>query len=146
MPGDNFDNYFRELAQRFCALALRKTDGVPERELERAEARLRIAIPTSLRAYYSCAGRFVPFSSAHHRLRPPDELAIEDGYLVYMDENQEVVSWGIGCTGLDESDPIVWQRNNTPPVEWFSENKTFTTLMLDMFIWYDAIGVWDDAR
>jgi hypothetical protein len=36
-------------------------------------------------------------------------------YLVFMEENQEVVSWGIPVTSLHETDSVVWQRNNLPP-------------------------------
>jgi len=143
MAAEDFRVLFRELAERFLSHQLTEADGFPEHELVTAEARLHLRIPPALRGYYSCAGRFSPFSSIHNLLRQPDAIAVEDCYLVYMDENQNVVTWGIQMADLAQPNPVVWQRNNTPPTEWFSEEKPFTDLMLSMFLWYAETGIWN---
>ena len=42
-------------------------------------------------------------------------------------------------------DPVAWQRNNTPPVAWYSEEKSFTALLIDMFEWSEQSGVWHEV-
>jgi hypothetical protein len=143
MSSADFRAYFQDLASRFLSHTLRADDGFGDRELDAAEARLGIELPESLRAYYLFVGRFAPFSSFHNLLRQPHQLAVEQGYLVYMDENQNVVSWGIASQDLREPDPVVHQRNNTPPAEWFSEDKAFTAFTLSMFEWYESSGIWN---
>ena len=34
-------------------------------------------------------------------------------HLIFREENQRVVSWGIPRDALRDEDPVVWQRNNT---------------------------------
>ena len=58
-----------------------------------------------------------------------------------MDENQDVVSWGVRRDEMDRPNPPTWQRNNTPPTEWFAEEKSFTELLESMFDWYAEMGL-----
>ena len=84
--------------QKYVALAkkyvgpLAKRDSIPERVLRQAEARLGVRIPEALRVYYRVAGRAADLNQVHNRLRSPEEIVLEDDHLVFMDENQEVVS------------------------------------------------------
>ena len=56
-------------------------------------------------------------------------------------ENQSVVCWGFRTTDCDEDDPTVWQRNNTPPHAWYSEDKPFTRFLTSIFDWYRDMGM-----
>lgn len=56
--------------------------------------------------------------------------------------NQGVVSWGIRLEDIAQDNPIVWQRNNTPPVEWYAEDETWPELLTRMFEWYYEEGLW----
>jgi hypothetical protein len=58
-----------------------------------------------------------------------------------MEENQSVVSWGIPLVNLHAPNPIIWQRNNTPPIEWFSEEKDVLGLLVSMWDWYLEMGL-----
>ena len=59
-----------------------------------------------------------------------------------MDENQSVVSWGFRTTDCAvRTIQSVWQRNNTPPHEWHSEDKPFTRFLASMFDWYIEMGM-----
>ncbi|MBN2293656.1 MAG: hypothetical protein JXM70_14600 [Pirellulales bacterium] len=51
---------------------------------------------------------------------------------------------GVPLSGIAEADPIVWQRNNTPSVEWYSEEKSFSFFMASMFDWYKSENFWDN--
>lgn len=115
-------------------------DGLPEKDVKKAESRLGIKLPTAVRTFYLSVGRVADLCSIHNYILPPKDLEFEDGYLIFMDENQSVVSWGIKKKDLKKADPEVWQRNNSSD-EWYSEKKTFTELLTSMFDWYKQLGV-----
>lgn len=121
---------FLELAEAHLQEPLGAADGWPEAALAEAEARLGRGLPAALRAYYATMGRSP--AVAYNELVPPGELEPADGYLVFMHENQGVVSWGIRIEDLDADDPEVFQRNNTPPAAWYSEEKTFLAFIESM--------------
>ena len=130
-----------EMAPRYLGRVLTAEDGLPSSAVDEAQRRLGVRIPASLAYYYRRAGRCAALNALHHRLYAPSELVVEDGYLLFMDENQSVVCWGFRTTDCDEDDPIVWQRNNTPPHAWYSEDKPFTRFLTSMFDWYLDMGM-----
>lgn len=117
------------------------SDGLPETDVRNAESRLGITLPAALRTFYLCTGAVSELCTIHNTILPPEELAFEEGYLMVMDENQSVVSWGIKQQDLETPDPEVWQRNNSYD-EWYSEEKSFLELLTSMFDWYKQLGVW----
>ena len=119
-----------EMAQCYLAGDFAAEDGLPLAAVNEAQRRLGMRIPASLAYYYQRAGRCAALNTLHHRLYAPSELRTDGGFLVFMDENQSVVSW-----------PIVWQQNNTPPQEWYSEDKPFTRFLASMFDWYVETGI-----
>ena len=131
-----------DLAVQYLGRPLETSDRSPIEEIVAAERRLQCAIPAALRTYYSIAGRADKLNLSHNKLRRPSDIHLEDEHLVFMDENQAVVSWGFRRADLEHEDPIVWQRNNTPPAEWFPEELTFTAFLAEMFAWYAASGIW----
>jgi hypothetical protein len=58
---------------------------------------LGFVLPTAVVAFYQLAGAAPEFQE-HDTLRLPEALDAEDGFLVFMEENQHVVDWGIGTT------------------------------------------------
>lgn len=116
-------------------------DGFLEKDVKRAESRLGVPLPSALRTFYVCVGAVGDLCSIHNTIFPPKDLIFEDGYLIFMDENQSVVSWGIKKKDLRKSDPEVWQRNNSS-ADWYSEEKSLLELLTSMFDWYKQLGVW----
>ncbi len=101
----------------------------------RAElARLGMVIPVALFDYYSLAGRH-SINENHNRLRPIAELEWMEDKLVFMEENQCVVYWGIRRADLGENDPIVWQGVNGEPIEWYAENYHLSRFLMAMWKW-----------
>jgi hypothetical protein len=137
---------YDQLAERYLCRRLEQRDGCSVAEIERTEKRLGFSLPASLRDYYRRCGSNQRFNSTHNFVRPLHEIAVEDGFLVFMDENQNVVSWGMRVEDIPEVDPIVWQRNNTPPREWYSEEKTWPQFLESMFQWYSECGVWEQPN
>jgi hypothetical protein len=85
-----------EMAQRYLARDFVAEDGM--------------RIPASLAYYHQRAGRCAALNALHHRPYAPSELMTDGGFLVFMDENQSVVSWGFRATDCHEDDPIVQER------------------------------------
>ena len=129
------------LAVTYLGRHLLASDALSAQSAEDAERRLGHGMPMALKTYYSVAGAARHLNLAHHRLLPPPDIVIENEFLVFMHENQSVVSWGFRVQDLSQDDPVVWQRNNTPPREWFSEDLTFTKFLESMFAWYAEAGL-----
>ena len=119
-------------------------DGIPELELRKAETKLGVQLPRSLRTLYLAIGAVRQLCSIHNVILGPKGLIIEDGYLLFMEENQSVVSWGMKVSSLAIDNPRVWQRNNSSGV-WYPEDKTLTELLGSMFAWYEQLGVWNPS-
>ena len=88
------------------------------------------------------AGAVRDLCSIHNVILHPKGLNFEEGYLIFMEENQGVVSWGIKKKDLKKTNPTTWQRNNTSE-DWYSEEKSFIELLTSMFDWYKGLGVWE---
>jgi hypothetical protein len=130
-----------EIAPRYLGRSFTAEDGLGTAAIDEAQRRLGVRIPASLAYYYQRAGRCAVLNALHHRLHAPAELVVENDYLLFMDENQSVVSWGFRRADCDQDDPTVWQRNNTPPHAWYSEDKPFTRFLASMFDWYVDMGM-----
>lgn len=58
-----------------------------------------------------------------------------DDKLVFMEENQCVVFWGIAKADLGEADPVVWQGVNGEPIEWYAEDHRLSRFLMAMWKW-----------
>jgi hypothetical protein len=125
--------YARALA-RIYRRPLTAKDALSESRLQKAERRLGLQLPSAMRDFLGLAG-LAKENCAHNRLFRPEELCVEDGYLIFMEENQAVVHWGIPVGALKQADPEVWQRVNGDTAEWYSEEMPFSRFMLENLAW-----------
>jgi hypothetical protein len=95
-------------------------------------------MPGALRDYFRLAGE-ARENREHNRLLPPEELVVEDGCLVFMEENQSVVDWGIPVAQAGKADPEVWQRVNGDAPEWHSEDMRFSEFILKNLAWQRGV-------
>jgi hypothetical protein len=128
----NYGAIYKRYAKRYLKIDLTTKDRLSNANICVEEKRLHIKLPKALRIYYSLSGKSKELNNTHNFLRDLKKLEIDGEYLVFMDENQFVVSWGIKIVDLDNEDPPVWQRNNTPPTGWHPENMTFTKFLKSM--------------
>ena len=126
---------------RVLGRELQSTDGISQQHLTRAEARLRVSLPAIVKEFYIAAGA-APELQSHNRLRHPDALDIEDGYLVFCEENQNVVDWGFRLP-MTDADPEVWQRNNGDEPAWYSEEMTFSVFIVRMLAFIHGVELSD---
>ena len=131
----------RGFVTRYLGREWTRADGLKGKDVEKAEARLGIRLPAALKDFYLSVGAVPDLCSIHNIVFHPRDLIIEEGYLLFMDEYQSVVSWGIKRKDLSKADPAAWQRNNSAE-KWYSERKSFTQLLISMFDWYQELGVW----
>jgi hypothetical protein len=110
--------------------------GYPARAVEAAETRLGFRLPDPLRDYYLSVGRH-KINCAHNRLWPPDALEVWRGRLVFMEENQCVVFWGVRSRSL-ATDPVVFQTTDLEDGDWVAESAC-SQFLLGMLCW-QAIG------
>jgi hypothetical protein len=104
--------------------------------LEAAESRLGVRLPSPLRGYYGSIGRH-KINRAFNRLLPPGGLEISQGRLVFMEENQCVVFWGVRCKSA-AADPVVFQTTDPEDGDWFAES-TSSQFLSAMLCW-QAVG------
>lgn len=135
---------FKDFVQRYLGRPWKAADGLPKTDVEQAQARLVIKLPAGLRSFYLTLGALPELCSIHNVILPPKDLRFQEDYLVFMDENQEVVSWGMRREDLPAANPIIWQRNNTSE-EWYSEEKPLAELLASMFDFYQTLDVWSPA-
>jgi hypothetical protein len=119
---------------------LKSADGLAAGFLSAAERKLKVKIPTALREYYCVAGR-LPLNKEHNRLYSPGKLRILEKKLVFMEENQCVVFWGMDTEALDQDDPEVFQTSNEAPVVWYCEELPFSDWIIKMWRWQRGLDL-----
>jgi hypothetical protein len=126
---------YQDILERILERDLSAGDGTSEEALAQAESRLGLRLPVALREYFLISGNADDANRMHNVLFRPDEFIVEDGYLVFMEENQAVVHWGILVDHLHEPDPDVWQRVNGLEPVWYSEELPFSSFMIENLEW-----------
>jgi hypothetical protein len=124
---------------------LTRRDRVPESRLRRAEERLRLPLPPAIREFYGLAGA-ARETRAHNRLFHPEDLVVEGNHLVFMEENQAVVHWGIPLSQKRRADPEVWQRVDEDGARWYSEEMAFATFILKNLAWQRGVELSSKRR
>jgi len=127
---EKYSNAFKTFIDR----GLKQGDGFERKELLQCEKRLKLKLPLAFREYYEFAGK-LPINTQHNILYEPSKLKIWKGKLLFMEENQRVVFWGLDLQVLRQTDPQVFQAHNSEPIEWYSEEKSFSEFILSMWRW-----------
>jgi hypothetical protein len=135
-------DFASEYAELFAELGspLAARNGCSESQIGRAEQRLGIRAPRSLRGYYLVAGRERRFNQILNRLLPPDEWFVDQGRFAFMEENQIVVYWGVEATLSPADDPPVFQGVRAEPIEWHWEHDACSQFLMVMLHWHGAMG------
>lgn len=104
--------FIQGFAAHWAGAALGSDDGWTEADLDAAEERLGLRLPTALREAYLLFGRRQDLTSNHDVLLGPAELHVDDASeaLVFRRENQGAASWGVLLDSLQDDDPAVLIR------------------------------------
>lgn len=127
-----FAEVYRQL---LAAITGRKSSnhGYSPREVEAAEAELGLRIPEALRDYYLSVGKH-ELNRIHNRVLPPEDLSVSQGRLVFMEENQCVVFWGVRAR-TTAIDPKVFQTMDVDDGDWRAETRC-SQFLPGMLCWY----------
>jgi hypothetical protein len=130
--------------ETFAAIGVRlgKEDECAGADIEDAEKELGIRIPTCLKDYYVVCGREKQINQFHDRLLAPDEWFVDAERLIFMEENQRVVFWGIPASQQRTKDAAVFQGVNLEgeSIEWHPEHDSCFTFLNVMAIWHASGG------
>jgi hypothetical protein len=134
---DGYQDTFATLGVR-----LRSEDACSAADIEDAERRLAVSLPRSLKEYYLVAGREKRINQFHNRLLPPEKLWIDSERVVFMEENQWVVYWGVPALRETKSDAAVFQGVNRRDkgIEWHPEADSCPTFLNVMAVWHASFG------
>lgn len=136
----NYISGYAKLVQRHLGRKPQLADGLSDTQIREAEKILSFQLPASLRDYYRIAGNLSELNKAHNVLFDIPELFVDNDFLIFMEENQAVVYWGIKIRDLAIPDPEVWQQVNSTPSEWYSEEMTFSEFIVQMIDWQFGIS------
>jgi len=123
--------------------SLQKSDGYLEAELDRAEDRLYLELPASLKELYCFAGHRL--TKMNDPLIKPEELDVVQNLFLFWAENQYVVTWGIKLDDLASDDPPVFIDLNgcepdiigdfATPNRLTQQNETLSEFVFQMIVW-----------
>lgn len=105
----------RRLAEDFLLawdVGLPEPWDVADARLDEAQARLGVRVPSVLRWFLVRFTRHHPVVGRQDPLVRAENLAVEDGALVFRNENQFCASWGVRVEDLALPDPpVVWRAD-----------------------------------
>jgi hypothetical protein len=121
---------------------LKPEDGYSEGVIADAEARLNIRLPGLLREFYLLAGRRREINLAHDQLLSPEDLLIEDGFLIFYSENQGVCHWGIALKDIGPYEPPVWRGSSRGSAQlgWELDFDHLSNYLQTMLCWQAVMG------
>jgi len=111
-----------------------------EDEIRRGEAVLGRPLPKILADYYRFSGHGDRLNCTQDRLRAPTELERRDGAIVFYDENQGVVCWGVLEIDWDQDDPPVCRAANEPSLDWNFDHERLSDFFVTMAYWQAVNG------
>jgi hypothetical protein len=136
-------NYLQKI-RRLYALSETATLGFTEAEIITLEKRLNIILPTALREYYLVLGKNQQINDNFNRLlKPAGEIDFSaDRHLIFYEENQCVVYWGIKEMDLQQQNPPVYGNYDATNLSenWFADSPTTEDFLLSMAFWNGVLG------
>jgi hypothetical protein len=111
---------------------IRRAQGFSSRDVSAGELRLGFALPLLLREVYQRVGKRSDVTRKYHRLLGPEELRVSAGTLLFFEESQQVVFWGIKLTDAGQADPPVWQATNKKRLVWHPDHDRLSDFLLTM--------------
>ncbi|HEY0075605.1 MAG TPA: SMI1/KNR4 family protein [Abditibacteriaceae bacterium] len=117
---------------------LKDEDAISEEEIIAVETRLSCVLPASLKDFVRVAGRADDFFGVFDRLISLEEWCLDDGKLVFMEENQAVVLWGVELEKVE--DPPVFQATNAAPLAWDEVSACCSKFLMTMLHFEATFG------
>lgn len=113
--------------------------------LTAAGKRLGVRIPKALRDYFLVAGRERRFGTCNNRLLPPSQWTTDKHRLIFMEENQRVVWWGVSTRNPHADDPPVSRGLNEEPITWQPDHRKCSAFLAFMLHYQAVSGGFDHS-
>jgi hypothetical protein len=134
----SFETYFRELYATF-GYPLTEKHALSRKVLTAAERRLGVRVPIALRDFYLVAGGERRFNHSFNRILSPRDWEVDKQRLIFMDENQVVVRWGVSLRNASSADPPISQGVNGETIAWYPEHRKLS-VFLSVMLHYNAVN------
>jgi hypothetical protein len=118
----SFQPYYRQLFDTF-GYPLDENTAVSSSCLSEAAKSLGITIPTALADYYAVAGNEKQFNQAFNLMMPINDWYIDKKHLVFLEENQAGMLWGVTTDNPENDAPPVSQSVNLDELQWFEDHQ-----------------------
>ncbi len=136
---ERFKTYFQNIYATFGYPLTERTALSPD-ALDAAGERLGVKVPAALRDYYLVAGRERRFNTSLNRLLSTSDWTIDKKRLIFMEENQSVVCWGVSIRNPDSDDPPVSQGiDDDESFTWHPEHRK-CSVFLAVMLHYQAVS------
>jgi hypothetical protein len=136
---DMFLDKFRALVPAYLDEKWTPEEGYTPEELREliadselpAELKARPRLPQVLEEFYQALGRCEEIMEAYHFFFDPDELTVEDGHLLFLEDEDERWVWGIDVDTMDVPDPLIVRRSSNSGM-WNDEGATVSEFIFDL--------------
>jgi hypothetical protein len=99
-----------------------------------------LTLPPALRDYYHVAGLGGRLNTSFNRLLSLEDLFSDAGRIVFMEENQGVVYWGVPADPLEVDPPVQQGVNTNGNLEWHDEAPSCADFLETMLYWQASFG------
>lgn len=134
-------NKIKQTAEKILGRALEASEGVDIQSIEVAEKKLDVKFPEALKDFYLNVGKIALFTDAFEFFAKPKQIYIKGNKLVFLEENQAVLSWGIDLQDLTKDTVPVYHSPNIGDVEseviWYTEALPLPEF-LELIMFYQA--------
>jgi hypothetical protein len=127
----SFQDYYHQLFNTF-GYPLNESTAVSSSCLSEVAKSLNIVIPTALADYYAVAGNEKQFNQAYNPLLSIQDWYVDQNRLVFMEEHQAVVLWGVAIDDPQNDDPPIFQSVNHKKLQWFQEHHSCSEFLAVM--------------
>ncbi|MEC4806561.1 MAG: hypothetical protein SAJ12_20370 [Jaaginema sp. PMC 1079.18] len=129
-----FKNYYSRRFKEIFGYSLQPSDALGDCVIQAKLAKCKLTLPKALIDYYSLAGQHY-INEEHNQLLFIEQVNWMDDKLVFMQENQLVVYWGIDRADVSSPNPIVWQGINGDVIDWYEEKYRLNQFLMAMWRW-----------
>ena len=136
----NFAQFYGDIFASF-GYPLGRNTSLAESTIDRASRALNVTLPAGLRDFYLIAGREKRFNQCHHRIIAPKNWRVSKNRLIFLEENQWVVWWGVSLRSPDNDDPPVSQAVNEgdEELDWYQQNRR-CSVFIAVMLHYQAVS------
>lgn len=134
-------NKIKYTAEKILGRTLDASEGLDIQSIEAAEKKLSVKFPEALKDFYLNVGKINLFTDGFEFFAKPKQIYIKGNKLVFLEENQAVLSWGIDLKDLSKDVVPVYHSSNIGDSEddiiWYTEALPLPEF-LELIMYYQA--------